>query len=146
MKTPVITITTLGVDDYDRICAVWEASGLPVRPTGRDSRENFVWQMSTGVQTVLGAEVDGALAGVAVVTHDSRKGWINRLGVAQDYQRQGVARALIHAAEDYLHGLGLLIVAALIEHDNDASLALFKAEGYQVGDVYYVTKRDRPDV
>lgn len=144
--TPVITITRLGVDDYDRMCTVWRASGLPVRPTGRDSRENFVWQMSTGVQTVLGAEVDGVLAGVAVVTHDSRKGWINRLGVAREYQRQGVGRALIHAAEDYLHDLGLMIVAALIEHDNDASLALFRAEGYQVGDVYYVTKRDRPDV
>jgi ribosomal protein S18 acetylase RimI-like enzyme len=144
--TSIITVRELGVDDYDRICAVWEASGLTVRPTGRDSHENFVWQMSTGVQTVLGAQVDGVLAGIAVVTHDSRKGWINRLGVAQDYQRQGVGRALIHAAEDYLHSLGLMIVAALIEHDNDASLALFQAEGYQVGDVYYVTKRDRPDV
>lgn len=141
-----IRIHTLGVDDYDTICAVWEASGLPARPNGRDSRENFVRQMTGGQQTVLAAEIDGQIVGVVLTTHDGRKGWINRLAVVQGFQRRGVGRALIHAAEDLLRAQGLMIIAALIEHDNDASLALFKSEGYQVGDVYYVTKRDRPDV
>ena len=63
----------------------------------------------------------------------------------REYQRQGVARRLIRAGENLLHDKGLTITAALIEHHNEASLRLFESEGYHVNDVYYVSKRDRPD-
>lgn len=140
-----VTIRALNLDDYETLITVWQASGLGIRTTGRESRENFATQMATGLQTVLGAEIDGQLAGAVVVTHDGRKGWINRLGVAPEYQRQGVARQLIRAAEDLLHAKGLTIIAVLVEHKNDASRALFESEGFKIDDVYYLTKRDRPD-
>jgi ribosomal protein S18 acetylase RimI-like enzyme len=83
---------------------------------------------------------------VVVVTHDGRKGWINRLGVRAAYQRRGIGRELIRASEALIHEKGLTIAAALVEHENEASLGLFKSEGFQVHDIYYLTKRDRPDV
>ncbi|MCC7445838.1 MAG: GNAT family N-acetyltransferase [Anaerolineae bacterium] len=144
----MISIRTLGVDDYDAICAVWRASGVDYQPTGRESPASFARQMQSGLQTVLGAvNTDEAdrLVGVVVVTHDGRKGWINRLGVAPDHQRQGIGAMLVHAAEDLLHAQGLTITAALVVHGNDASLNLFKRAGYHVHDVYYLTKRDHPD-
>jgi ribosomal protein S18 acetylase RimI-like enzyme len=142
----MIEIRTLGLADYDAICEVWKASGVKYQLTGRESYENFSRQMKTGLQTVLGAMVDGKLAGVVVATHDGRKGWINRLGVAPEFQRQGVATALIRAAEEMFHAQGLLIVAAFVEHENNASLALFQHEGFHVhDDVYYLTKRDHPN-
>jgi len=144
----MISIRTLGVDDYDAICAVWRASGVEYQPTGRESRASFARQMQAGLQTVLGAvDTDEAdrLVGVVVVTHDGRKGWINRLGVAPDHQRQGIGSLLIRASEDLLHELGLTITAALVVHGNDASLNLFKRAGYHVHDVHYLTKRDHPD-
>jgi N-acetylglutamate synthase len=146
--TAMIEIRTLGVDDYDAICEVWKASGVKYQPTGRESRESFSRQMAGGLQTVLGAvdcDLDDTLVGVVVVTHDGRKGWINRLGVVPGRQRQGIGAMLIRAAEDLIHAKGLTICAALIEHHNAASLALFKHEGYRIDDVYYVTKRDRPN-
>jgi N-acetylglutamate synthase len=144
----MIEIRTLGVDDYDAICAVWKASGVHYQLTGRESRQAFARQMSTGLQTVLGAvDCDDAerLVGVVLVTHDGRKGWINRLGVTPDHQRQGIGKMLVRAAEDLIHEKGLTIVAALVEHENEASLALFKSEGFQVSDTYYLTKRDHPN-
>lgn len=141
-----VTIRTLTIDDYDTMLSIWENSGLKIHKTGRESRESFARQMTAGLQTVLGAEADGRLVGVAVITHDGRKGWINRLGVARDYQRQGIGRMLIRAAEDLLHQKGLTVMAALVEHGNEASLSLFQSEGYHLNDdVYYLSKRDHPD-
>ncbi|HLY24930.1 MAG TPA: GNAT family N-acetyltransferase [Aggregatilineales bacterium] len=141
----MIEIRELSVADYDAICEVWRACGTKLRPQGRESRESFARQMAGGTQMVLGAFTDGRLVGVSLVTHDGRKGWINRLGVLPDCQRQGIGAGLIRASEKLLHDNGLTIVAALVEHYNAASLSLFQHEGYHVEDTYYVTKRDSPD-
>src|SRR5260370_41915101 len=111
--------------DYDAICEIWKASGVKYQTTGRESYESFARQMETGLQTVLGAMIDGKLAGVMIATHDGRKGWVNRLGVTPEFQRQGVGGALIRAAEEMFHAQGLTIVASLVEPNNAAILGLF---------------------
>jgi N-acetylglutamate synthase len=140
-----IQIHTLGVADYEAICHLWEMSGVQLQRTGRESLESFTRQMNGGTQTVLGAYEGEALVGVALVTHDGRKGWINRLGILPNHQRKGIGTALVKAAETLLHDMGLTIVAALVEHHNEASLKLFQRAGYQVNATYYLTKRDHPN-
>jgi ribosomal protein S18 acetylase RimI-like enzyme len=141
------TLRRLTADDYDAVIALWQKSGLPsVRPEGRDSREAFAAQIEQG-QIVIGLEEDHRLIGVVVATSDTRKGWINRLAIDPDYRRRGHGRLLNRAAEQALRELGLQIIAALIEDWNDASLALYKSEGYAVHtDIYYVSKRDSQEV
>lgn len=145
----MIEIRTLSLDDYDAICEVWAASGVHFQTTGRESRESFARQMAASdLQIVLGAvdtEDGDRLVGVAIATHDGRKGWISRLGVLPDRQRQGIGTRLIRAAEDLLREKGLTIVAALIEHWNAASLGLFKSQGFLVQETYYLSKRDHPN-
>ena len=142
-------IRRLGLDDYDELLALWQRTGLhSLKPRGRDSRTNLARQLASGVQTILGLEMDGQLVGAVVVTHDSRKGWINRLAVDPGYRRQGYAAQLIAAAEDTLHEQGIHVIAALVESDNPASLALFRKVGYTETDsgIHYLTKRDSDDV
>lgn len=139
-----LNIRRLTADDYDAVLALWRQSGLPsLRPEGRDSRDAFARQLAQG-QVVLGLEDEsGRLVGCVVATHDTRKGWINRLVVDRDQRRKGHARQLIHAAEDVLREQGMTLIAAQIEDWNAASLALFESEDYQVHrDVIYVSKRD----
>jgi len=63
---------------------------LHIRPKGRDSREAFEGQLASGIQTAVGIEMEqGDLIGVVLVTHDSRKGLINRLAVHPDWRRKG---------------------------------------------------------
>jgi ribosomal protein S18 acetylase RimI-like enzyme len=99
------------------------------------------------VQTILGTESDGKLVGAVIATHDGRKGWINRLAVDPDYRRRGYAGTLIEAAERVLREQGLRVIAALVESDNRASLALFRRLGYvdAGGDVHYLSKRESND-
>jgi N-acetylglutamate synthase len=145
----MIEIRILSADDYDAICEVWAASGVHYQTTGRESRESFATQMTeSDLQTVLGAidtEDGDRLVGVAIATHDGRKGWISRLGVLPGRQRQGIGTRLICAADELLHAKGMTIVAALVEHWNVASLGLFKSQGFLVNDTYYLSKRDHPN-
>lgn len=133
----------LTIEDYDAVIALWQRSGLTsIRPAGRDSREAFAKQLAGG-QIVIGLEEADRLIGVVVATHDTRKGWINRLAIDPDFRRCGYGQRLVTAAEAALRELGLTLIAALIEDGNDASLALFKRLGYAVHtDIYYVSKRD----
>jgi ribosomal protein S18 acetylase RimI-like enzyme len=145
---PGVKLRRLGLEDYESIMDLWRRAGLTsLKPRGRDSRQAFAQQLASGVQTVLGLEEHGRLIAVVVATHDSRKGWVNRLTVDPDYRRQGHARRLLAAAEELFKEQGLFITVALIEDWNEASLTLFLQEGYRLNDdVYYLSKRASDDV
>jgi ribosomal protein S18 acetylase RimI-like enzyme len=133
-------------DDYDAIIRLWKQAGLQsVHFRGRDSRDAFAAQLAAG-QRVIGLEDAGELVGTILVTHDTRKGWINRLAVHPDYRRKGYAGQLIAAAEQELRKMGLQIFAVLVEADNNASQELFAREGYRTNDVVYMSKRDSEDI
>jgi len=89
----------LTVDDYDAIIRLWKEAGLEsVRLQGRDSHDAFAAQLAAG-QRVIGLEDAGQLIGAVLVTHDTRKGWINRLAIHPNHRRKGYATELIAAAE-----------------------------------------------
>jgi len=132
--------------DYNAIVHLWHQAGLKsVRLRGRDSRDAFAAQLAAG-QRVTGLEDGNQLIGAVLVTHDTRKGWINRLAIHPDYRWKGYGSQLIAAAERELREMGFRIFAVLIEADNDASRELFAHEGHGTNDVVYVSKRESDDV
>jgi ribosomal protein S18 acetylase RimI-like enzyme len=142
---PPMTVHDLGTEDYGEILALWARAGLPVRPEGRDAPASFARQMADRRQRVIGLRADGKLIAVVVLTHDGRKGWINRLAVDPDCRRRGLASRLIAEAERWFtEDQGLEVYAALIEGENRDSQALFAALNYGRHDVVYVSKRTRP--
>lgn len=146
---PAVELRSLTVDDYDRLLALWQRAGLhSLKPAGRDSRAEIAQQLASGVQTIVGLEVDGQLVGTVVATHDSRKGWINRLVVDPAFRRRGYGMRLIEAAEETLRAQGMKVIAALVESDNPSSLAMFQKAGYVEIDlqIHYLTKRESDKV
>ena len=144
--TTHLQVVHLNIQHHTEIIDLWQRAGLHIRPEGRDSAEAFARQMATGVQTPIGLRVEGKLVAVVIATHDSRKGWINRLAVDPDYRRQGLGLQLIRLCEEHFRALGIDIWAALIEDWNEASLALFRKAGYFIHDsVTYASKRTHSD-
>jgi len=95
----------------------------------------------------LVAETNGKLVGSIFGTHDGRRGWINRLAVAPEFRRQGIARMLVAKVEKCLSELGIEIVASLIEAWNTKSMQAFERLGYKRhSDVFYFSKRKNSDV
>ena len=140
-------IRRLTVSDYDRIIGLWSRAGLPSRPKGRDSKEAITAEIKANPDFFLGAFEIDHLLGVAIISSDLRKGWINRLAVDPNCRNRGVAKALIAECEKTLRNRGLRLFCALIEDGNVTSITLFKKCGYVVHrDILYLSKRDSEDV
>ena len=137
----------LTIDDYEAITSLWTKAKLPFKPHGRDSREAIAAEMAANPDFLVGAFEDDNLIGIAVLSCDLRKGWINRLAVDPEYRRRGVACVLIAEAEKIFGNRGLKLFCALIEEDNLVSKHLFKHCGYTENrDIAYFSKRDSEDI
>jgi len=133
-------------EDIDIIINLWEKSGLPIRPKGRDAPENLIKQLNEPNLWLLVAEESEEIIGVVLVTHDSRKGWINRLATKPSKTRKGTATKLLQAAEKSLYEIGIEVIALLIKDDNLASRDFFEKENYQYSkEIAYYSKRLDPD-
>jgi ribosomal protein S18 acetylase RimI-like enzyme len=139
-------IRSLDENDYDTLLDLWQRAGLSsLRPQGRDSRAAFRRQLADG-QIALGLEEAGRLLGVVLATHDTRKGWINRLAVDPDHRRRGFGRLLQRAAEEELRRRGMQVIGVLIERWNETSLAMFREDGYELhDDIAYLVKKTSPE-
>ncbi len=140
-----VRIRRLRLSDYDAILHVTEVCGLHPRTRGRDSRQAIAKQLRSPRNVYLGAFEGTRLIGTVFGTHDTRKGWINRLAVLPEYRRRGIARKLVAAAERGLRKEGMGIFAALIEGDNMASQRLFAELGYETTDIRYYRRKLRDE-
>ena len=140
-------IRRLTTADYDEIVDLWSITGLPCKPKGRDSRKAIAEEMRLNPDFFLGAFEEERLVGVAVVSCDSRKGWINRLAIHPDYRGRGIAIDLINKCQNVIKRQGLKLFCTLIEESNTPSIKLFKKLGYaEHRDILYFCKRESDEV
>ena len=140
-------IRRLTIDDYEEIIKLWERSGLPFKPKGRDSRHAIAKQMRTEPNFFLGAFQGKTLVGTVVGSYDGRKGCINRLAVAPKHRRRGVAQLLVTSMEKILEKKGAAVLFALVEEPNKESVNLFEKLGYVTDrSILYLSKRKSQDV
>jgi N-acetylglutamate synthase len=144
MKDKNIIIREFRLGDYDNVVALWQEAGIHYRPNGRESRIRMEKELKTGQAIFLVALADKIIVGVVLGTQDGRKGWINRLAVAKESQRQNVASKLVAAVETRLRALDIDITACLIEPENSVSKSFFRKLGYTKAPVEYFSKRQSP--
>ncbi len=140
-------IREFSIKDYDALMTLWNDAQLPFKPKGRDKRDKIEYELKHGNDIFLVAEINGKLVGSVFGTRDGRKGWINRLVVASEFQRQNIAKKLIAEVEDRFSELGIDIIACLIEDWNTKSLQVFEKLGYKKhSDIVYFSKRKDSNV
>jgi ribosomal protein S18 acetylase RimI-like enzyme len=130
--------------DYPGIINLWEKANLSYRSEGRDSFENVKTQIDNGKAIFLVAEINNAIVGCVLGTNDGRKGWINRLAVDPELRRRRIASRLIKELEGIFDGLGLEVIACLVEKNNTVSKDFFKKLGYEYYPADYYSKRKSP--
>ena len=148
-KSDGVRIREFLIEDYDRVMELWAEGGLPLKPKGRDSRENIARQIEMpNVLFLVAEEGEGRrIIGTVLATHDGRKGWINRLAVDPALRKRGLGARLVREAERRLEALGMDILACLIEDDNAVSMAVFEKLGYKKHpEIIYFAKRKYPGV
>jgi tRNA-Thr(GGU) m(6)t(6)A37 methyltransferase TsaA len=142
-----IAVRRFTMDDYDAVISFWDGEDSEHKPLGRDRRESIERELALPTSVFLVAETDGRIVGTVFGTHDGRKGWINRLVVASDLRRQGLAGRLVTGVERRLSEMGIDIVGVLVWDSNAPSIAAIESYGYERhDDCLYFSKRKGPDV
>ncbi len=125
-----MNLRQFAIEDYDEVRALWEESGLEIRPG--DSKREVRSKISRDPDLFLVAEEGGKIVGTVMGAWDGRRGWLYHLGVLPGHQRRGVASALVREAEARMKAKGVLKVNAIVYRTNERSLSFFRQAGYIV--------------
>ena len=140
-------IREMHASECEILIDLWTRSSLPIKPKGRDTKENIRKQLLFKNNRFFVAEIDDRLAGAIIASHNGRKGWINRLAVLPEFRGKGIASSLMKKAEEFFISNNIKIFACLIEDWNDNSMKFYQDKDYiEHKDIIYFTKKLDPEI
>lgn len=129
MTTAVITREFV-IADYDGAIALWaDEEGIEI--CEGDSREEIADYLKRNPGLSRVAEADGKIVGVALCSHDGRRGWIYHLAVAKTHRRRKIGKLLLDACLEGLRGVGLKRAIILVAGDNPAGHQFWLKNGWE---------------
>lgn len=125
--------------DLDDVIALWELCGL-TRPWNNPEIDIFR-KLAQRDQLFLLAVKDNQLIATVMGGYDGHRGWVSYLAVHPNFQRNGVATALVQQLEKRLIALGCPKLQLLIRKDNIDVQSFYEQLGYDEIDVICLGKR-----
>lgn len=125
-----VTTREFVMDDYEAAIALWScAEGIEI--CEGDSREEIAdyLRRNPGLSRVAVAE--GKIVGVALCSHDGRRGWIYHLAVAQEYRRQQIGKLILDDCVSVLRSIGLKRAIILVAGDNPGGHQFWLRNGWE---------------
>jgi ribosomal protein S18 acetylase RimI-like enzyme len=114
--------------DESAVTVLWKACGLTV--PHNDPAQDFSFARGKPTSDILVA-VEGELAiGSVMVGHDGHRGWLYYVAVDPARRRQGIGRALVRAAEEWLHERGVPKVHLMVRETNTEVVEFYARIGY----------------
>jgi ribosomal protein S18 acetylase RimI-like enzyme len=128
--TDSLSIRVCRLEDIEVVLELWRQADTT--PSVTDTADDLRRVVTASTAHVLVAEVGGRVIGSIMGTFDGWRGNIYRLAVHPDYQRQGVASALVVEVEKRLTRQGAKRITALVEKDHSWAMTFWEAVGYRV--------------
>jgi ribosomal protein S18 acetylase RimI-like enzyme len=134
-----IAIAPATAADCDAVISLWHAAGLS-RPWN-DPTADFDLALANPTSAILLARDGTALLGSVMVGFDGHRGWVYYLASDPVRRGEGIGRALMAAAEDWLRKLGSPKIQLMVRSDNAAAKGFYAALGYEAQDVITIGQR-----
>jgi ribosomal protein S18 acetylase RimI-like enzyme len=126
-------------EDEAAVISIWNRCGL--LRAWNDPKKDIQRKLSVRPDLFLVGAIDGKVVATVMVGYEGHRGWINYLGVCPDYQRQGLGRQMMQAAEQRLRDCGAPKINLQVRTGNQQVIAFYKSVGFQVDDVVSMGKR-----
>ncbi|MEE8308413.1 MAG: GNAT family acetyltransferase [Gammaproteobacteria bacterium] len=123
-----LNIQEIRDEDVEEVVALWEACGL-TRPWN-DPHADIAFARDSENATLLVGRLDSEIVASAMVGHDGHRGTVYYVSVAPGMQGKGFGRAIMAAAEDWLHGRGAWKLNLLVRESNVPVIEFYSALGY----------------
>ncbi|MGL4205931.1 MAG: GNAT family N-acetyltransferase [Aeromonadaceae bacterium] len=116
--------------DYPAVIALWQQSeGLTLRDADSEAAIRAYLARNPGLSFV--AHDRHQLIGSVLVGSDGRRGYLQHLSVAKEWQGKGVGRALLQAAIQALHAIGVEKTHLFVHAENHEAQAFYRHLGWQ---------------
>ena len=133
-------IVTLDQHAATSAVTLWQACGL-TRPWN-DPYADFTRAVEGPSSAVLGTyDAGGTLIGTAMVGVDGHRGWVYYVASAPDHRGEGIGRALMKAAEDWIIERGMPKVHVMVRRSNAAVMGFYDSLGYDEQDCVVLGRR-----
>jgi hypothetical protein len=123
-----LAITAIEDADVTAIVTLWERCGL-TRPWN-DPAADIALARKGPNSTILVGREDEKIVASAMVGHEGHRGWVYYVAVDPDRRGQGLGRAIMNAAEDWLRQAGIAKLQLLVRQDNAKASAFYETIGY----------------
>lgn len=133
-----VRIRPFALADHAALVQLWAACGL--HRSRSDRMQALALKLERDPDLFLVAEFEGRLVGSLMGTWDGRRGWVNRLAVAEAFRGRGLARQLMALLERRLRERGCEKVNLLIERDNVEVSSFYAGLGYAADDLVFMEK------
>ena len=135
-------------EDEQSVIALWQRCDL-VRPWNEPHRD-ICRKLKVNPEWFLVGLVDGQVVAAVMAGYEGHRGWLNYLAVAPEFQRRGLARAIVAEAERLLRKAGCPKINLQIRTSNQGVIEFYRRLGYSVDDVVSMGRRlehdDRKDL
>ncbi len=128
-----VTIRAFREADRLQLVQLWTAVFADEPPRNAPTRM-IDRALAVRPESLLVAELDGALVGAVIAGWDGVRGWIYHLAVSPAQRRWGIATRLMREAEATLRALGCPKINLQVRAANQGVVAFYRALGYQLED------------
>lgn len=128
-----VEIRPFSPEDRQAVISLWKEV-FPDDPPWNEPATVIRRKLTVQPELFLVGLVGGCVVGTVLAGFDGVRGWVHHLAVHGSCRRQGVATALMRAAEAGLAGLGCPKLNLQVRATNAPVVAFYRAIGYDVED------------
>lgn len=117
-------------NDEAAVVGLWRGCGLVV--SYNDPVADF--RFARGKQNseiLVGTTADGRIIASVMVGHDGHRGWLYYVAVDPDCRAQGIGRAIVRSAEQWLADRGVAKVQLMVREANAQVIAFYERIGFE---------------